>query len=168
MKKIIGNQKGMTLVEIIVSFAIASILLISVVGGLLFMQKSIIYNDEKNNNAAKGQELLDEIGNWLASGIRVEDLPEDTGSSDLPEIFKNTSKVTSKVNGKADFKPPTEENNRKSKQYYVDYVDESGAVVNTLEKAVGYNTYVCVYFLDNNSQVNFNSFTRKKKSAGTI
>ncbi|MBK5244465.1 MAG: type II secretion system protein [Eubacteriaceae bacterium] len=68
MKKILNNQHGVTLIETVVSAAIITIILVTVLGALLYGQKMIVFTDTKNNAAAIGQEQIDEIMAKITSG----------------------------------------------------------------------------------------------------
>lgn len=68
MKRIIDNQRGVTLIETVVATAIIAILLTTVMGALLYGQKMVIFTDEKNNAAAIAQEEIDKTMATVASG----------------------------------------------------------------------------------------------------
>ena len=68
MKKIIKNQRGVTLIETVAATAIIMIILITILGALLYGQKMIVFTDTKNNAASIGQEQIDEIMAKVTSG----------------------------------------------------------------------------------------------------
>lgn len=68
MKKLLKSQRGVTLIETVAATAIISIILVTIIGALLFGQKVIVFTDEKNNEAAQAQELVDEIMTRLSGG----------------------------------------------------------------------------------------------------
>lgn len=79
MKKILKNQRGVTLIETVAATAIITIIMVTILGALLYGQKMIVFSDTKNNAASIGQEQIDEImakvtsGNAPASGTVIVD-----------------------------------------------------------------------------------------------
>lgn len=93
MIKIIHNQRGVTLIETVVSTAIIAIILVIILGTLLFGQKMLIFNDVKNNAASIGQNQIDGMMASISSGnvpttgsIMVEGFKVD---SEIIEVDKN-------------------------------------------------------------------------------
>lgn len=68
MKKLINNQRGVTLIETVVATAIIAILLTTVLGALLYGQKMIVFTDTKNNAASIAQRKIDETMAQISSG----------------------------------------------------------------------------------------------------
>lgn len=68
MKKIINDQRGVTLIETVAATAIIAIILVTILGALLYGQKMIVFSDTKNNAASIGQDQIDEIMSKVTSG----------------------------------------------------------------------------------------------------
>lgn len=68
MKKIIDNQRGVTLIETVVATAIIAILLTTVLSTLLFGQKTIVFTDAKNNAASIAQKQIDATMAKISAG----------------------------------------------------------------------------------------------------
>ena len=68
MKKIVYNQRGVTLIETIAASAIIVIIMVTVLGALLYGQKMVIFSDTKNGAAAKAQEIIDVRMNQITAG----------------------------------------------------------------------------------------------------
>ncbi|MBC3796775.1 prepilin-type N-terminal cleavage/methylation domain-containing protein [Acetobacterium tundrae] len=135
MKKIIDNQRGVTLIETVVATAIIAILLVTLLGTLLFGQKMIVFTDTKNNAAAQAQNLVDGIMTQLGAST----LPNDTvvdGATKMATSFDDSKKTTN------------------PKQYYINEVTKSGTTI-------GYNIFARVYYNNGDSYVDLKAFAKK-------
>jgi len=142
MKKIMNDQRGVTLIETLAATAIIAIILITIVGALLYGQKMIVFTDSKNNEAAQAQELVDKIMTSLSKGI----IPTDAllGASD---VAANTGEkfVYDQL---------------KPKQYY--YTET------TLDGEAGYAVNVRVYYNNGDSHVDLKAFAKKFKTGDVV
>ncbi|MGE4541857.1 MAG: hypothetical protein AB7D35_11400 [Bacteroidales bacterium] len=80
MKKILSNQKGVTLIETLAASVIIILLLFTVMGALMFGQGVIVGSDEKNNAAATAQEIIDDLMASLSGGASYDGNASDTDS----------------------------------------------------------------------------------------
>ena len=133
MKNLLKNQDGVTLIETVAATAIISIILVTIIGALLFGQKVIVFTDEKNNEAAQAQELVDEIMTRLSGGALPADIVVN-GAIKMTASFDDSKKITD------------------PKQYYIMVVVDSGG------KTIGYNIYVRVYYNNGDEQINYTAF----------
>ncbi|AFA47016.1 type IV pilus modification PilV family protein [Acetobacterium woodii] len=142
MKQRLDNQRGVTLIETVVSVAIIAIIMVTILGALLYGQKMIVFTDTKNNAAAKAQELVDEIMTQLPIITKEEDL----SISGATKVSGSFSKPTSSTDPK--------------EQYYYMPVDIDGKTV-SFGNAIGYHIYVRVYYNNDESYVDLKAFTKK-------
>ncbi|KAF5089444.1 hypothetical protein DSECCO2_26860 [anaerobic digester metagenome] len=68
MYKALKSESGVTIIELIVGFAIITIVFLFMFSSLLFSQNTIIASDAKNNEAAAGQDIVDSIISQLEEG----------------------------------------------------------------------------------------------------
>ena len=144
MKKIMNDQAGVTLIETVAATAIIAIILVTVIGALLFGQKMVVFSDSKNNEASQAQEMIDEIMKQLSARTDQSD-PAIAGAVKVNGAFVTPSQPTDS-----------------RKQYYYEPVDIAGNKV-TIENAVGYRIYVRVYYNNDQSYVELDAFTKKRK-----
>lgn len=144
MKKILVNQRGVTLIETVAAVAIIAIITVTILGTLLFGQKVIVFTDEKNNDAAQAQDLVDEIMTKL-SQKPLEDYSHDLGIVDAERMENNFDSPTTDL----------------TKKYYIKEVYLDG-------KLIGYNVYVRVYYENGDSQINLTAFAKKRNPGDSV
>jgi Tfp pilus assembly protein PilV len=147
MKRSINNQSGVTLIELLAAFLILSIILITLVGALLFSQKSIIGSDLKNNEAAKGQDYVDQIVAMISNGTDPA-LITEIGTEEKGKAYSmDNAKLTDITKGQFnDDKWATYQ-----RQFYiVEYT-----------AAEGYNIYYRGYYDNGTAQINYTAFAKK-------
>lgn len=145
--KIIEKKNGVTIIELLAAFLILTILLVSVVGAILFGQKSIVGSDQKNNEAAIAQECVDEIITRISNG----------------ESLSNIKEVGSVEKGKAysmDYTPGTvagQFNEDKTtsfpRQFYI--------VAYPSDPSSGYNIYFRSYYNNGTALIDLTAFARR-------
>lgn len=149
MKKIVESQKGVTMIELLAAFLILTILLISVVGTLLFGQKSIVGSDQKNNEAAIAQDYVDEIVTRISRG-------EELGS---------ITTVGTNEKGKAYSMDYTENVNigQFNDDKFSDYSRQFYIEPYPSDPSIGYNVYFRSYYNNGSAQINLTAFAKKPK-----
>ncbi|WP_373484533.1 prepilin-type N-terminal cleavage/methylation domain-containing protein [Acetobacterium sp.] len=148
MKRLFNNQAGVTIIELLAAFLILSILLVTILGALLFGQKAIVGNDQKNNEAAIGQDYIDEIVTKISNGADPDSIDRagtaakgiaySMDDSTLPGITPGT------FNGDKWQTYP--------RQFYI--VPYPGSVN-------GYNIYYRSYYNEGKDQINFTAFVKQ-------
>jgi type II secretory pathway pseudopilin PulG len=141
MKKILTNQKGVTLVETLAASVIIILLLLTVMGALMFGQGVIVGNDEKNNAASDAQDIVDSImvslsNNGLYSGELVAD------AKNMGTAFDESQKT------------------QYPKQYFIVPIDKVGTQVASGTE-VAYQIYVRVYYNQGQSYVDLTAYNKK-------
>lgn len=149
MKKIINNQAGVTLIELLAAFVILSILLITIVGAILFSQKTIIGSDQKNNEAAIAQDYIDEIVTKISNGTDPT-LIKEVGTTEKGKAYSmdDSSLAGITLGTFNDDKWTTY-----PRQFYI--VSYPGSTT-------GYNVYFRSYYNNGSAQINYTAFAKKK------
>ena len=144
------NQKGVTLIETVISIAIMLIILISIVGALQFGQKMIVITDSKNNESAQAQELIDSILTSLSEGS----VPNET--------VLRAKDVVAEPYEKFFYNPDI------PRQYY--YVEKtvSGNEIPGHGDVTGYLVKVRVYYNSGKSYVELQAFAKKYASEDVV
>ncbi|MBC3889258.1 prepilin-type N-terminal cleavage/methylation domain-containing protein [Acetobacterium paludosum] len=148
MKRIISNQSGVTLIELLVAFLILSIILTTIVGALMFMQKSIIGSDLKNNEAAKGQDYVDQIVTMLSNGTPPA-LITEVGTDEKGKAYSMDNPKLTDITTKGQFYD--DKWATYPRQFYI--VEYPGAG--------GYNIYYRGYYDNGTAQINYTAFAKK-------
>lgn len=141
MKKILSNQKGVTLIETLAATVIIVLLLGTLLGALVFGQKVIVGNDTKNREAAAAQEMIDALMEDLSLESFDSDKYKDKWK-DMGNAFKDTEK------------------DEHPRQYYILPVNQSGTEV-VEGVASAYRIYVRVYNDKNDDFVELSAFVKK-------
>lgn len=142
MKRIVDNQHGVTLIETVAATAIIVIIMVTILGALLYGQKMVVFSDVKNNAAADGQKLIDDVMSTLTDGV----LPDANAL--------NATDVTNMTGEKFFYDSLT------PKQYWFEPVDVLGKPT-ALNNAVGYQIYIRVYYNNGESYVELRAFAKK-------
>lgn len=148
MKKILLNQKGVTLVETLAASLIIILLLFTVLGALMFGQGVIVGNDEKNNAVADAQEMVDTIMTAMSKGSSY--------MGDLVSGAKNLSTVSTV---KADF-INAGESDYAPRQYHISPVNAAGSKVAD-NSEIAYQIFVRVYYNQGQSYVDLTAYNKK-------
>ncbi len=147
MKEIIKKQNGVTLIELLAAFLILSILLVSVVGAILFGQKSIVGSDQKNNEAAIAQECVDEIITRISNGENLSQIKE-VGTVEKGKAY-SMDYTSGAVAGRFNEDKMTDF----PRQFYiVSYPSDS---------TIGYNIYFRSYYNNGTGQIDLTAFAMK-------
>lgn len=147
MKEIIKKQNGVTIIELLAAFLILAILLVSVVGAILFGQKSIVGSDQKNNEAAIAQECVDEIITRISNGESLSHIKE-VGSAEKGKAYSmdyTSGAVVGQFNDDKTASFP--------RQFYiVSYPSDTSS---------GYNIYFRSYYNNGTAQIDLTAFAKK-------
>ncbi len=146
MKRILKSRAGVTLIELIAGFAILTIILISVFAAFSFSQKVTVQSDTKNNEAATGQEKVDELITMLSNnqitGAALSNIDINEPGEAVPEAEKFHNKTNN-----AGF--DENEATTQPRQYWID------------ETSDGYKIYYRAYYDNGTSQINLFGYVRK-------
>jgi len=152
MKKIIDNQRGVTLIETVVATAIITIILVTILGALLYGQKMIVFSDSKNNEAAQAQELIDEIMTQLSSNVSPDNVVTDNLATG------GALKITGDF---VDPKTITNSSNDPTMQYIINNAPIQVEIGGETVAIDAYNIEVRVYYNNNESYIDLKAFTKK-------
>lgn len=145
--KIIEKKNGVTIIELLAAFLILTILLISVVGAILFGQKSIVGSDQKNNEAAIAQECVDEIITRISNGESLSNIKE-VGSAEKGKAYSmdyTAGTVAGQFNEDKVASFP--------RQFYIaSYPSDPSS---------GYNVYFRSYYNNGTAQIDLTAFARR-------
>ena len=133
MKKILKDETGVTLIELIAAFAILTIILTSVFAAFLFGQKIIVQSDSKNNEAAAGQDIVDSIVTQLSDGVNLYEPDAVNVGSSFQEWDMSKTRAEQTI---------------PMRQYFI------------IAKGKGYTVYYRAYY-DDGDQINFTAFANQ-------
>lgn len=136
MKNFLKNETGVTMIELVVGFAILTIIFTFVFTALLFSQKTVVHSDSKNNEAAVGQDIVDSIVTQLSEGVAPSKL-------NIPEAVNVGSSFQ-----EWDMSKTKAEQTIPIKQYRI------------VTTGKGYTVYYRSYYDDGN-QINYTAFANK-------
>lgn len=89
MNKVLKSESGVTMLELIVGFAIITVVFLFMFSSLLFSQKTIVNSDAKNNEAAVGQDIVDSIISQLEEGAPPSKVRIDGAANKGSSAFSN-------------------------------------------------------------------------------
>lgn len=150
MKKNINNQAGVTIIELLAAFVILAILMTAILGALLFSQKAIVGSDQKNNEAAIGQDYIDEIVTKISNG-NDPSLITEVGTVEKGKAYSMDNSSLSGItlgtfnDAKWESYP---------RQFYIKQYPDTGS-------PIGYKVYYRSYYNNGTTQINFTAFVKK-------
>jgi hypothetical protein len=89
MYKALKSESGVTMIELIVGFAIITIVFLFMFSSLLFSQNTIVNSDTKNNEAAAGQDIVDSIISQLEEGALPSEVRIDGATNQGSSALSN-------------------------------------------------------------------------------
>lgn len=149
MRRFINNQSGVTIVELIAAFVILAIILTTIFGAIMFSQKTVIGSDLKNNEAAIGQDYVDEIVTMISNGTDPA-LIKMVGTSEKGIAYSMDDPAL------LDITPHTFNDDKSTKYQHQFYI-----VPYPGTPTIGYNIYYRSYYNNGTAQINFTAFAKK-------